>query len=166
MINSIADSGHIFARTYAGSSLTPGMHNAELLNGMTQVNFMSRLAAQQDISDVVEKLKQIASAVLTQSSLRIAITSGEDAVESNTKALVNFIQGLPTKGKTISTPSVSLYEIYALKVLSIYFYRASLLLNTRKPSSHYLSKLTFQPRSFEVFLILILTELVCKYYHL
>lgn len=108
MVNSIADSGHIFARTYAGSSLTPGMHNAELMSGMTQVNFMSRLAAQEDISDVVDKLKQIASAVLTQSSLRIAVTSGEDAVEGNTKALVNFIQGLPTEGKTIATSSVSL----------------------------------------------------------
>ncbi|GAA5796196.1 hypothetical protein HPULCUR_001565 [Helicostylum pulchrum] len=105
MVNSIADSGHVFARTFAGSTLTPGMHNAELMGGMTQVSFMSRLAAQQDISDVVEKLKQISSAVLTQSSLRIAITSGEDAVESNTKSLVKFIQGLPTEGKTISINS-------------------------------------------------------------
>ncbi|KAI7863451.1 peptidase M16C associated-domain-containing protein [Mucor mucedo] len=112
MVNSIADSGHIFARTFAGSSLTPGMHNAELMGGMTQVNFMSRLAAQQDISNVVEKLKQIASAVLTQSSLRIAITSGEDAVESNTKALVKFIEGLPTEGKTISTGSNSFAPEY------------------------------------------------------
>lgn len=112
MVNSIADSGHIFARIFAGSSLTPGMANAELMGGMTQVNFMSRLAAQEDISDVVEKLKQIASAVLTQSSLRIAVTSGEDAVESNTKALVNFIQGLPVEGKTISTGSVSFSPLF------------------------------------------------------
>ncbi|CAO0798731.1 unnamed protein product [Mucor circinelloides] len=103
MVNSIADSGHVFARTFAGSSLTPGMHNAELMGGMTQVSFMSRLAAQEDMSDVVDKLKQIASAVLTQSSLRIAITSGEDAVESNTKALVKFIEGLPAEGKSIAS---------------------------------------------------------------
>lgn len=116
------------------------MHNAELMGGMTQVNFMSRLAAQQDISDVVEKLKQIASAVLTQSSLRIAITSGEDAVDSNTKALVNFIQGLPTEGKTISTGSVSIG--FGLRYVheTESFFRTHLHLNTRNLSSHYLSK--------------------------
>jgi Zn-dependent M16 (insulinase) family peptidase len=107
MVNSIADSGHIFARTYAGSSLTPGMYNAELLSGMTQVNFMSKLAAQEDISVVVDKLQQISSAILTQSSLRVAVTSGEDAVESNTKSLVKFIEGLPTEAKSIASNSVS-----------------------------------------------------------
>ncbi|KAI8083948.1 peptidase M16C associated-domain-containing protein [Gilbertella persicaria] len=97
MVNAVADSGHVFARTFAGASLTPSMHTSELWNGMTQVNFMSRLALQEDVSDISAKLKQIASAVLTQSSLRIAVTSGEDAIEPNTKSLVQFIQGLPTE---------------------------------------------------------------------
>ncbi|KAI7908289.1 peptidase M16C associated-domain-containing protein [Cokeromyces recurvatus] len=105
MVNSIADSGHVFARTFAGSSLTPGMHNAEIMSGMTQVKFMSRLAAQEDISDVVTKLKQIASAVLTQSSLRVAITSGEDAIESNTKSLISFLQSLPVENNKINNKS-------------------------------------------------------------
>lgn len=145
MVNSIADSGHVFARTFAGSTLTPGMHNAELMGGMTQVSFMSRLAAQQDISDVVEKLKQISSAVLTQSSLRIAITSGEDAVESNTKSLVKFIQGLPTEGKTISINSVSFScfrKFYRKnkKLTYISHCRTLLYLNTRNHFSLCLSK--------------------------
>ena len=107
MANSVAYSGHVFARTYAGASLTPGMHTSEILNGMTQVNFMSRLAAQEDVSEVADKLKQIASAVLTQSSLRIAVTSGEDAVESNTKSLLGFIEGLPMDGKAVPGVPVS-----------------------------------------------------------
>lgn len=125
MVNSIADSGHIFARTFAGSSLTPGMHNAELMGGMTQVNFMSRLAAQQDISDVAEKLKQISSAILTQSSLRFAITSGEDAIESNTKSLVNFIQGLPTESKTsfntANSVSFSIFGKFYYLLLTLFY---------------------------------------------
>jgi hypothetical protein len=60
---------------------------------------MNQLAAKEDISNVVEKLKEIASIVLTQSSLRVAVTCGEDAVESNTKSLVNFIQDLPAESK-------------------------------------------------------------------
>ncbi|KAG1179298.1 hypothetical protein G6F70_002435 [Rhizopus microsporus] len=99
MVNSIADAGHIFARTFASSSLTPGMHNTELMSGLTQVRFMNQLAQKEDLSEVVEKLKQIASIVLSQSSLRIAITCGEDAVEPNTKSLVRFIEGLPTDTK-------------------------------------------------------------------
>ncbi|KAG0740501.1 hypothetical protein G6F61_010835 [Rhizopus arrhizus] len=99
MVNSVADSGHIFARTFAGSSLTPSMRNTELTGGLTQVKFMNQLAAKEDISNVVEKLKEIASIVLTQSSLRVAVTCGEDAVESNTKSLVNFIQDLPAESK-------------------------------------------------------------------
>ncbi|KAI8978988.1 Metalloenzyme, LuxS/M16 peptidase-like protein [Pilobolus umbonatus] len=114
MVNSIADSGHVFARTYAGSTLTPGMYEAELLAGMTQVRFMSNLAAQEDMSDVAAKLKQIASVVLNQSSLRIAVTSGEDAVECNTKSLVKFIEGLPVHDKSVissnDTPFVPQYK--------------------------------------------------------
>ncbi|KAI8991000.1 peptidase M16C associated-domain-containing protein [Mycotypha africana] len=109
MVNSIADSGHVFARTFAGSSLTPGMYNAELMGGMTQVDFMSRLAAKEDLSEVVDKLKQIASVVLSQPSLRVAITSAEDAVDSNTKSLLKFIQGLPSESKNVSTNSLSSY---------------------------------------------------------
>lgn len=118
MVNSIVDSGHIFARTFAGSSLTPSMYNTELLSGMTQVNFMSKLAGQEDISQVVEKLKEISSAILTQSSLRVAVTSGEDAVETNTKSLVQFIEGLPTEAKSIASNSVSShYFIYYSKLI-------------------------------------------------
>ncbi|KAF7732517.1 Mitochondrial presequence protease [Apophysomyces ossiformis] len=95
LVNSVADAGHVFARTFAGSSLTPAMASSELLSGMTQVNFMSDLATKEDLSDVVGKLKQIASIVLKQSSLRVAVTCGEDAVTQNENALSRFISSLP-----------------------------------------------------------------------
>ncbi|KAL0090894.1 peptidase M16C associated-domain-containing protein [Phycomyces blakesleeanus] len=101
LVNSIADSGHVFARAYAGSTLTPTMRNSELLGGMSQMNFMSQMAAKEDLSDVVNKLKTIADAVLKQSSLRVAITCGEDAVSSNEKALSGFISSLPIQGKPL-----------------------------------------------------------------
>ncbi|KAG0183072.1 Mitochondrial presequence protease [Apophysomyces sp. BC1021] len=94
LVNSVAEAGHVFARTFAGSTLTPAMENSELLSGMTQVNFMSHLAAKEDLSDIVQKLKEIASIVLKQSSLRVAITCGEDAVAKNENALARFISSL------------------------------------------------------------------------
>ncbi|KAI9253614.1 peptidase M16C associated-domain-containing protein [Sporodiniella umbellata] len=97
MVNSVADSGHVFARTLAGASLSPSMKHTELTSGLSQVKFMNQLASMEDVSDVSAKLKLIASAVLSQSSLRIAVTCGEDAIEPNTKSLVKFIQGLPAE---------------------------------------------------------------------
>lgn len=85
----------MFARTYAGSSLTPTMNNTEKLSGLTQADFMSKLAALEDISDVSNKLKEIASIVLKQDSLRVAVTCGEDAVSSNETSLIKFLTHLP-----------------------------------------------------------------------
>ena len=102
-MNSIVDSGHVFARTYAGSTLTPAMHTAERLSGMTQVSFMSRLAAQTDLTGVQEKLKTISSIVLKQPTLRVAVTCGEGAVSANEKALIRFISALPDHAGTSAT---------------------------------------------------------------
>ncbi|KAI9276663.1 peptidase M16C associated-domain-containing protein [Phascolomyces articulosus] len=95
LVNSVAEAGHIFARTFAASSLTPAMHNAELLSGMTQVTFMNQLAATEDLTEVVAKLKTIAATVLKQPTLRVAVTCGEDAVSANESALSRFITSLP-----------------------------------------------------------------------
>lgn len=57
MVNSVADSGHMYARRYASSTLTPAMSHAEIYGGMTQVDFMNKLASTEDLSDVVSKLK-------------------------------------------------------------------------------------------------------------
>ncbi|KAI8084616.1 peptidase M16C associated-domain-containing protein [Halteromyces radiatus] len=105
LVNSIADSGHVFARTYAGSSLTPTMNNMEKLNGLTQANFMSRLAALEDLSEVSNKLKEIASSVLKQDSLRVAVTCGEDAVSNNETSLLKFLTQLAPSNPTSSTSS-------------------------------------------------------------
>ncbi|CAO3597204.1 unnamed protein product [Absidia cylindrospora] len=110
LVNSIADSGHIFARTYAGSSLTPTMNNTEILSGLTQADFMSKLAAQEDVSDVSNKLKEIAAIVLKQDSLRVAVTCGEDAVSSNETSLIKFLTHLPSPSASeLSTPTSSVF---------------------------------------------------------
>ncbi|CAO3606883.1 unnamed protein product [Cunninghamella blakesleeana] len=109
IVNSIADSGHVFARAYAGSTLTPAVHNTELLSGLTQANFISGLANIEDVADISKKLKEIANIVLKQDSLRVAITCGEDAVSSNTSSLINFIEQLPTD-HTIVKPHSSVFE--------------------------------------------------------
>ena len=115
----MADSGHIFARTYAASSLTPAMHNAEILSGMTQVAFMNQLAATEDLSDVVTKLKTIAATVLKQPTLRVAVTCGEDVVSANENALSRFISSLPNDDhvpQQQQSVSVAIYSVNSYDV--------------------------------------------------
>lgn len=57
MVNSVAESGHAYARRYASSTLTPAMSHAEVYGGMTQVDFMNKLANTEDLSDVISKLQ-------------------------------------------------------------------------------------------------------------
>ncbi|KAI8368267.1 peptidase M16C associated-domain-containing protein [Radiomyces spectabilis] len=117
LVNSIADSGHVFARTYASSMLTPAMQNAEILSGMSQVAFMSQLAATEDLSNVVAKLKEISSLVLKQGSLRVAVTCGEDAISTNEKSLIKFISSLPEQGKA----SVSESKVFVPQFRKTFF---------------------------------------------
>ncbi|KAI9305038.1 peptidase M16C associated-domain-containing protein [Cunninghamella echinulata] len=102
IVNSIADSGHVFARAYAGSTLTPAVYNTELLSGLTQANFISGLANLEDVAEISNKLKEIANFVLKQDSLRVAITCGDDAVSANTGALIKFIEQLPTEHSIVN----------------------------------------------------------------
>lgn len=83
------------------------MYHSEILSGMTQVDFMNKLAATEDLSPVVEKLKTIASIVLAQPSLRVAITCGEDAVPANETALAKLVSGFPAEKGIPPTQPVS-----------------------------------------------------------
>ncbi|KAI8092588.1 peptidase M16C associated-domain-containing protein [Halteromyces radiatus] len=95
--NSIVNSGHMYAKTYASATLTPSSASNELLSGITQIKFMNQLAAKSDddLLDVIEHLKQIATLAIHQTSLRVAVTCGEEAINDNMKYLSGLITGLP-----------------------------------------------------------------------
>ncbi|KAF9179031.1 Mitochondrial presequence protease [Haplosporangium sp. Z 11] len=97
--NSVADSGHVFARTNAGSLLTPAGNASELYGGMSQIQFMNALSQKQDLSEVSQRLKEIASLAIKRSSLRLALTCGEDQMSRNENVVNQFVSRLD------STPS-------------------------------------------------------------
>ncbi|KAI7819328.1 peptidase M16C associated-domain-containing protein [Gamsiella multidivaricata] len=95
--NSVAESGHAFARTNAGSRLTPAGHASELYGGMTQVQFMNVLSQKEDLSEVSQRLKEIAELAIKRSTLRLALTCGEDQMSRNEKVVSQFISRLDAR---------------------------------------------------------------------
>ncbi|KAF9357601.1 Mitochondrial presequence protease [Mortierella sp. AD094] len=95
--NSVADSGHVFARTNAGSRLTPAGYGSELYGGMTQVQFMNSLSQKEDLSEVSQRLKEIAELAIKRSSMRLALTCGEDQMSRNENVVSQFISRLNNK---------------------------------------------------------------------
>ncbi|KAF8983721.1 Mitochondrial presequence protease [Entomortierella lignicola] len=101
--NSVADSGHVFARTNAGSRLTPA--GSELYGGMTQVQFMNNLSQKEDLSEVSQRLKEIAELAIKRSSMRLALTCGDDQMSRNEKVVAQFISRLDDKSVDSVTQS-------------------------------------------------------------
>ncbi|KAF9171369.1 Mitochondrial presequence protease [Mortierella sp. AD011] len=95
--NSVADSGHVFARTNAGSRLTPAGSGSELYGGMTQVQFMNSLSQKEDLSEASQRLKEIAELAIKRSSMRLAVTCGEDQMSRNENVVSQFISRLDNK---------------------------------------------------------------------
>ncbi|ORZ11722.1 Metalloenzyme, LuxS/M16 peptidase-like protein [Lobosporangium transversale] len=83
-----------FARTNAGSRLTPAGYASEIYGGMTQVQFMNSLAQMDDLTEVSQRLKEIANVAIKRSSLRLAVTCGDDQMSSNEKVIGQFISRL------------------------------------------------------------------------
>lgn len=94
-VNSLAESGHNFARTFAAAHLTPAARANEVMGGMTQVRLISNLAATEVYNDALEKLRQIAKFAARQNNLRVAITCGTESVSANEAAVQKFIDSLP-----------------------------------------------------------------------
>ncbi|CAI6341826.1 unnamed protein product [Periconia digitata] len=102
-INSIAESGHSFARTFAEASLTPVGRLNEQTGGLTQVKFTTGLASRSptdSLSDVMQKLKAIqAFAIANTNQLRVALNCGGESSNPNQEALRRFLDSLPKETK-------------------------------------------------------------------
>ncbi|KAF1949372.1 hypothetical protein CC80DRAFT_555412 [Byssothecium circinans] len=108
-INSIAESGHSFARTFAEAGLTSVGRLNEQTGGLTQVKLTTGLAsrsASESLSDVIQKLKAIQSfAIANTDQLRVALNCGNESSNPNQEALRRFLDTLPKDTPTRSSPS-------------------------------------------------------------
>ncbi|KAL7276847.1 Mitochondrial presequence protease [Rhizina undulata] len=102
-VNSLAESGHAYARTFAGAHLTPAARAAEVMGGMTQVKLISHMASKEYYNEALDRIKSISKFAARQNNFRAAITCGADAVSANEAALSKFISSLPKVDSPIAT---------------------------------------------------------------
>lgn len=113
-VNSIASSGHAYARGFAEAGLTNYGRLREQVGGLSQVQLVTSLASRPEaegLADVVEKLKAIQKLAFSSSStFRTAITCGSESVSTNESNLQSFLSSLPTNTATsvkVPTPDLS-----------------------------------------------------------
>jgi presequence protease len=111
-LNSVANSGHAYARRYAEANVSPNAWLLEQVKGLTQVRNITSLASrgeEQGLQDIIAKLKSIQQFAITNSSnFRAAITCGPESVSSNEAALNKFLSHLPTPSEIPSHKPSSL----------------------------------------------------------
>lgn len=118
-VNTLAESGHSFAQTFAAAHLTPAARSSEVMGGMTQVKLLSNLAATEIYNDALGKLAEIAKFAGRRNNLRVAITCSPGSGPDNEKAVAKFIDALPvteTPPRTdplfdFDTPSKSFFPL-------------------------------------------------------
>lgn len=121
VINSIAESGHVFARTFAEAGLTPVGRLNEQTGGLSQVKLTAGLASRpltESLGDVIEKLKAIQSFTIANGNkLRVALTCGPEGSTSNQEALARFLKTLP---KNTTPPTASQHAEYPRNAKSFF----------------------------------------------
>ncbi|KAK3684989.1 Metalloenzyme, LuxS/M16 peptidase-like protein [Podospora appendiculata] len=126
VVNDIASSGHSFARRAAEAGLTWDAFLKEQVGGLSQVKLITSLANRPEsdaLEDIIAKLKQIQQIALA-GNLRTAITCDSESVDSNSRALAQFVgslpspsvahppRGVPTFSRNIKTFYPLPYQVY------------------------------------------------------
>ncbi|KAF2003427.1 presequence protease-like protein [Amniculicola lignicola CBS 123094] len=108
-VNSIAESGHSYARTFAEAGLTPVGRLNEQTGGVSQVKLTTNLASRpstESLNDVIQKLKAIQSFAITNTNkLRVAINCGHESSTPNQDSLRRFLDSLPATATSPATTS-------------------------------------------------------------
>ena len=108
-VDSIAESGHSYARRFAEAGLTPHGRLMEQIGGITQIANISTLASHPDLGgpvaeELIKALQAIQSLVAANlANMRVALTCGTESTAQNEASLRTFL----TKTFSSSGPSQS-----------------------------------------------------------
>jgi presequence protease len=110
-LDAVAESGHHFAIKSAAAALSERGRLLEQLSGLSQVEAGAQMleAARNDpasLQDIISKLKQIQSFVISNSSnLSLRVVCEPESVSTNTSLLQSFLNDLPRSSQPPSPPT-------------------------------------------------------------
>ena len=106
-LDSVAESGNTFAVTSAAAALTKRGLLQDQLSGLTQVEATAQMLEasrkdQSSLTAVIEKLKQIQSAVISSTAnLSLRVVCESSSVVENTQHIKSFLSNLPSTAVTL-----------------------------------------------------------------
>jgi len=101
-ISGVAESGHSYARNYAGSGVSKAKAISESLNGIEQLQFLNKLNTwvQDDElfqKNIIDKLNELKQYLINSQGLRFSLISDEASVLENEKLISSFVSKLPSE---------------------------------------------------------------------
>ncbi|ORY87648.1 peptidase M16C associated-domain-containing protein [Protomyces lactucae-debilis] len=108
-ISNVAESGHVYARTFAGSALSAAGKAVEQLSGMTQVKLISELATKEDLSDLISNLKQIHEMAFAKPLMQCFITVDPAQVKNVERGVSGLVESF--NASSPSDSAVSDFEV-------------------------------------------------------
>jgi Zn-dependent M16 (insulinase) family peptidase len=131
-MDAISDRGHVYAKRFAEASMSTPANMTEMTSGITQAQFIARLAAaaksetSSELDDVMQKLKRLQTVLakklkLQGSGVRVALTCSADAVRENSSALETFLSACADSASSVpitaQLPTLSRRQIRYRKAL-------------------------------------------------
>ncbi|KAM4604990.1 presequence protease, mitochondrial-like [Polymixia lowei] len=139
LANGISYSGHMYAMTRAGRSLSPAGDLQETFVGMEQVKFMKRIAEMSDLKQVLRTLPRIKKHLLNPENMRCAVNATPQKMSDAAGQLEHFMKDIAGNRKERKTVRTSIIE------------RPLDPLVTTGPSRKLISDSTFQPCQMKTF---------------
>ncbi|EPS43103.1 hypothetical protein H072_2929 [Dactylellina haptotyla CBS 200.50] len=94
-IDGIAERGHSYANGYASAFLTNAGRANESIGGLTQIKMINDLASSETYFHARKLIEEIGKIPQSRaSSMRIAVTCGQEAVEDNVRHIQTYLNGL------------------------------------------------------------------------
>lgn len=103
-VSEIASSGHSFARSFAGASLSPVKELGEYLNGVSQIRFLNKLNSIADDeealrNEIVPKLVELKELIINNNDFKFGLIGDAETVASNSSQIDKFLTNLPKDTK-------------------------------------------------------------------
>uniref|UniRef100_A0A3B3SH51 Presequence protease, mitochondrial n=1 Tax=Paramormyrops kingsleyae TaxID=1676925 RepID=A0A3B3SH51_9TELE len=95
--NGISSSGHRYAMTRAGHTLTSAGKLQETFDGMDQVQFIKRIVNLPDLNVVLQKMLEIKKYILDQQDMRCALNATPQRMSKMTLHVEEFVERISTK---------------------------------------------------------------------